>query len=66
MDVSNFDKDSILIMWKYKDGGWLAWSPNNSTMDVINQYNIPSFSSIDPHEGFGLKPARQWRLSFAV
>lgn len=52
VDVSTFKKEGVRILWKYKNGEWEAWSPDNSIMALINQLNIKTFSSIEPYEGF--------------
>ncbi len=64
MDTANFQKGGIQILWKYKDGQWLAWSPNNVIMGLITNYGIATFSSIKPFDGFWVKTTDPVNVEF--
>jgi hypothetical protein len=47
-----FNVDGINTVWKWKVNSWKIWSPNQSIMNLINNYGIGIIAKISTGEGF--------------
>ena len=42
----------MVVVWKWAEGTWYAYSPDSFASDELTSQGIPTFSKIDAGEGF--------------
>ena len=55
ISLKNFEIPEVSIIWKYKNGNWYGWSPDDRIMELISKAGIESFDRIDSGDGFWVK-----------
>jgi hypothetical protein len=63
IEVSNFQKDGIKTVWKWKDCGWQVYSPDENIQNLLKAYGIPSFDAVEPLEGFWVNAERNMKIN---
>ena len=48
----NLDKITTIWQWDADNKGWLVWSPNESIMELLEQFGLKSFDRVGAYKGF--------------
>lgn len=52
LGMDYFNKPEVTTVWKYKDGHWLAYTPQDTLKSAIGKLNLDELVSVSAGEGF--------------
>ena len=66
VNVSKFNYyPKIIILWKYVNNSWEAYSSYDSVIKELNELNIPIFKTINKYEGFWVYASQNLTLEIS-